>query len=44
MTPFASIHAGKYDADDAFHLSAFDETIGNKGDFRPLTPIQDASK
>ena len=44
VTPFASIHAGKYDADDAFHLSAFDETIGNKGDFRPLTPIQDASK
>ena len=44
VTPFASIRAGKYDADDAFHLSAFDETIGKKGDFRPLTPIQDASK
>jgi hypothetical protein len=44
VTPFASIHAGKYDGDDAFRLAAFDETLGNKGDFRPLTPIQDASK
>ena len=44
VTPFASIHAAKYDADDAFRLAAFDETLGNKGDFKPLTPIQDASK
>ena len=44
VTPFASIRAGKYDADNAFHLAAFDETIGKNGDFRPLTQIQDASK
>ncbi len=44
VTPFASVHAGKYDADDAFRLAAFDSTLGNKGDFRPLTQIQDASK
>jgi hypothetical protein len=44
VTPFASVHAGKYDADNAFRLAAFDSTLGNKGDFRPLTQIQDASK
>jgi hypothetical protein len=41
---FASVHTGKYDADDGFRLVAFDSTIGNKGDFKPLGPIQDASK
>jgi hypothetical protein len=43
-TVYASIHTGKYDADDGFRLVVFDSTIGNKGDFKPLTPIQDASK
>ncbi len=41
---FASIHTGKYDADDGFRLVAFDSTTGSKGDFKPVTPIQDASK
>jgi len=41
---FASVHTGKYDADDGFRLVAFDSTTGSKGDFKPVTPIQDASK
>ena len=41
---FASIHTGKYDADDGFRLVVFDSTYGPKGDFKSLTPIQDASK
>ncbi|MFI5040482.1 MAG: ABC transporter substrate-binding protein [Acidimicrobiales bacterium] len=44
VDPYASIHAGKYDATDAFRLVAFDSTFGTKGDFKPLTPIEDASK
>jgi hypothetical protein len=44
VDPYASIHAGKYDAADAFSLVVFDSTDGPKGDFKPLTPIQDASK
>jgi ABC-type branched-subunit amino acid transport system substrate-binding protein len=44
VDPYASIHAGKYDATDAFRLVAFDATYGPKGDFKALTPIQDASK
>jgi len=43
-TVFASIHTGKYDADDGFRLAVFDSTIGSKGDFKPLSPIEDASK
>jgi hypothetical protein len=41
---YASIHAGKYDANDSFRLEVFDSTYGPKGDFKPLTPIEDASK
>ena len=44
VDPYASIHAGKYDATDAFRLVAFDSTYGPKGDFKPLTQIEDASK
>jgi hypothetical protein len=43
-TVYGSIHTGKYDADDGFRLVAFDSTIGSKGDFRALSPIEDASK
>jgi hypothetical protein len=42
--PYASLHAGKYDADNSFRLVVFDSTVGSKGDFRPLTPIADASR
>jgi ABC-type branched-subunit amino acid transport system substrate-binding protein len=40
---FASLHAGHYDIDDTFRLEAFDSSIGLKGDWRPLTPLQDIS-
>ena len=43
-TVYASIHTGKYDADDGFRLAVFDSTIGSKGDFKALSPIEDASK
>jgi len=44
VDPYASIHAGKYDGDDSFRLVVFDSTYGPKGGFKPLTPIEDASK
>jgi len=43
-TQFASVHAGKYDANNGFRLVVFDSTYGPKGDFKPLTPVLDASK
>jgi hypothetical protein len=43
-TPYASVHAGKFDANDGFRLVVFDSTIGAKGDFKALTPVLDASK
>ncbi len=42
-THYASLGKGKYDADDTFRLVAFDPTIGNKGDWRGLTPVQDVA-
>ena len=39
----ASLKKGKYDAEDGFRLEAFDSTIGNKGEWRPLTEITDAA-
>jgi ABC-type branched-subunit amino acid transport system substrate-binding protein len=44
IAPYASLHAGKYDADDSFRLVVFDSSFGPKGDFKPVTPIEDASK
>jgi hypothetical protein len=41
---YASVHTGKYDADDGFRLVSFDPTEGAKGDWKPLTPIEDASQ
>ncbi len=42
-TDFASIHTGKYDADDTYGLVAFDSSIGDAGDWKRLTPIRDVS-
>jgi ABC-type branched-subunit amino acid transport system substrate-binding protein len=39
-TIFASIHAGKYDADDTYGLVAYDPTIPKLGDWRAVTPVQ----
>jgi hypothetical protein len=40
-TPYASLHTGKYDADDGFRLVKFDPTIGNKGDWAPMSQLSD---
>jgi ABC-type branched-subunit amino acid transport system substrate-binding protein len=42
-TKIASLCKGKYAADDAFRLVAFDSTIGTDGDWKPVTPVKDAS-
>jgi hypothetical protein len=42
-TVYASLHQGKYDADDTYGLVAYDHTIGDAGDWRRLTPVQDVS-
>jgi hypothetical protein len=39
-TIYASIHQGKYDADDTYGLVAVDPTIGADGDWRHVTPVQ----
>jgi hypothetical protein len=38
---YASLHAGKYDVDDTFRLEEFDSSIAPKGEWRPLTPLDD---
>ena len=38
---YGSVHTGKYDADDTFRLVEFDSSIGAKGDWRQITPVQD---
>ncbi len=42
-TDFASLHTGKYDADDTYGLVAFDPSIKPYGDWRHLTPTEDVS-
>jgi len=42
-TRIASLCKGKYAADDAFRLVAFDSSAGTNGDWKPVTPIKDAS-
>ena len=42
-TNFASLHAGKYDADDTYGLVAYDPTIGDAGDWKQLTPVKNVS-
>ncbi len=42
-TNIASLCAGKYAADDEFRLVEWDSTIGEAGDWSPLTDVQDAS-
>jgi hypothetical protein len=38
---YASLHTGKYDDNDTFRLQEFDSTLGPKGDWKPLTPLED---
>jgi hypothetical protein len=39
-TIWASLHTGKYDADDTYGLVAYDPTIGKGGDWRRVTQVQ----
>jgi ABC-type branched-subunit amino acid transport system substrate-binding protein len=43
-TKYASLGPGKYDADDTFGLVAFDPTIPQDGDWKPLTPVQNVAR
>jgi hypothetical protein len=40
---YASLHTGKYDDDDTFRLEEFDSSLSAKGDWRPLTPLEDVT-
>ena len=42
-TDFASLHLGKYDADDTYGLVAYDPSIGDAGDWKSLTPVKNVS-
>jgi hypothetical protein len=42
-TTYASLHTGKYDADDTYGLVAYDPTIGQAGDWKQLTPVKDVA-
>jgi ABC-type branched-subunit amino acid transport system substrate-binding protein len=42
-TKIASLCKGKYAADDAFRLVAFDSSMGTDGDWKAVTPIKDTS-
>jgi hypothetical protein len=38
---FASLRTGKYDVNDTFRLEEFDSSIGAKGNWKPITPLED---
>ena len=42
-TDWASLHAGKYDADDTYGLVAFDPAIPPNGEWRHVTPVKKVS-
>jgi ABC-type branched-subunit amino acid transport system substrate-binding protein len=42
-TDYASLHTGKYDADDTYGLVEFDPSIKPIGDWKHLTPIENVS-
>ncbi len=39
--PHASLHTGKYSADDNWRLQAYDSSLGNTGLWKPITPLED---
>jgi len=43
-TIYASLHDGKYDADNTYGLVAYDPTIPETGDWRALTPVRDVGR
>ena len=42
-TIYASIHRGKYDADNTYGLVAYDPTVGASGDWKHVTPVENVS-
>jgi hypothetical protein len=40
---YASLRDGKWDIDDTFRLSQFDQTIGKQGDWKALSELQNIS-
>ncbi|HEY2429443.1 MAG TPA: ABC transporter substrate-binding protein [Acidimicrobiales bacterium] len=40
---YASLRTGHYDIDDSFRLESYDSTIGAKGDWKSLTPLENVS-
>lgn len=40
---WASLHTGKYDANDTFGLVVFDQKAGSTGDWKALTPVENVS-
>jgi hypothetical protein len=38
---YASLRTGKYDVSDTFRLEEFDSSIGAKGNWKPITPLED---
>ena len=38
--PYSSLHTGKYAADDNWRLQAYDSSLGNTGQWKPVTPLQ----
>jgi ABC-type branched-subunit amino acid transport system substrate-binding protein len=40
---WASLHTGKYDANDTFGLVSFDSARGITGDWKALTPVEDVA-
>jgi ABC-type branched-subunit amino acid transport system substrate-binding protein len=40
---WASLHKGKYDANDTFGLVEFDSSAGTTGDWKALTPVEDVA-
>ena len=43
LGPYASIHTGKYTADDNWRLQEYDPTLGDTGEWKPVTPLQNIS-
>jgi ABC-type branched-subunit amino acid transport system substrate-binding protein len=40
---WASLHTGKYDANDTFGLVSFDSASGSTGDWKAMTPVEDVA-
>ena len=40
---YSSLHAGKYSADDNWRLQSYDSSLGNTGNWKPITLLEDIS-